>query len=401
MSFSIYLAMRRIRYNLRQYLFIMMQIVLGVALLYASLCVDMSLRDQAIAYSKSVADQVITISGTSTSDQELAITGDDFKGILGMDERLVNTLVYTIETGLYVEANGQEKRIQVLFVSDKFYEMLMHHPEIQSDGYYAGRDAYQHLNSGTVRVLLNDNSFNENTAELYGVPLMAFLPLADSEVSQMARNYLAQSYSGEDYSFANALFLPLTAYVQQGSSIIGVPYLYMSIDVENVRETDAAIQQIVTYLQSEHPGVVYQCVNDLQEILMRNVGMLRNASLIRVVAIGLLIIVTFGFLGLFMLIAKKRVRSFGIARMCGAQNRQIVFELFVEICTLTLCGAFIGITASGIAFPMLKTTLYTVHHNAMAILICFALTLCITVIVCIAATHVARKTTSINILAEQ
>lgn len=401
MSFSIHLALKRIRYNLRQYLFVMMQIALGVGLLYISLCVDMSLRNQMAAYSQSVADQVITISGTFVSGSELVITEDDFVAILQMDDQLVNALTYTIETGLYIEADGKQKRIQVLFVSDSFYEMLMHRPDIQSNGYYAGHEVYQHLSNDSVFVLNNNNVFSENTRELYGIPLTDFQPLIDIGISQMARNYLVQSYSGEDYSFANTLFLPLTAYEQNKPSKGGVPYLYMSIDTENINKTDAMIQRIVAYLQTEHPDYAYQCVNDLQEILMRTVGMMRNASLIRVVAICLLVIVTFGFLGLFMLIAKRRIRSFGIARMCGARNRQIVIELFLEICVLTLCGTFIGIMASSIAFMILQTTLYVIKHNVVALFICFAFALCITIVVSIAATHMTRRTTSINILAEQ
>ncbi len=402
MIWNMRLARERILYNKKQYIFIVLQVLLGIAILYSSICADISVNRQSETYTQTVANQLMTVTGYSDEIEReaLAISPEDFAYIQENIQPQGSKIVYTIETGMYVEQNDQKNRIQVLFVSEDFYDVIMDVRDLNPSEHYLGSEASNRLQEGHFEVdSYNEYAYQEQTGELFGVPLGDYRVLSAQQNGQTARSYQMNTFgNNNDLSFSNTIFLPIEEFSQYQSSIIGTAYLYVSTDNENTDQIQTFLNEIVQYLNQEHPSFRYRYTDDLQYLQDANTGVIRNVQLIRVVAGLLLVIVAFGFLGLFMLLAKKRQRSFAIAIMCGATIRQIIAELFIEVMTLMFAGTCLGIVIGGFALPLFSIPLYTVYNSVWAILICFGLTLCISAVVTLIISQSIKKLTPVNVL---
>ena len=402
MIWNMRLARERILYNKKQYIFIVLQVLLGIAILYSSICADISINRQSETYTQTVANQIMTVTGYSdeAGSEARAISPEEFAYIQENIQPQGSKAAYTIETGMYIEQNNQTNRIQVLFVSEDFYDVIMDAQDLNPSEHYLGSEVSNLLQEGHFEVQsYYEYAYQDQTGELFGVPLGDYIVLSTQQNGQTARSYrMNTSENDDDYSFSNTIFLPIEEFSQYQSFISGTAYLYISTDNENTDQIQTFLNEIVQYLNQEHPSVSYRYNDDLQYLQNANTGVIRNVQLIRVVAGLLLAIVAFGFLGLFMLLAKKRQRSFAIAIMCGATIRQIIAELFIEVITLMFAGTCLGIVIGGFALPLFSIPLYPVYNSVWAILICLGLTLCISAAVTFIISQSIKKLTPVNVL---
>lgn len=398
MKWSFSLAWKRIRYSIYQFAIVGMQVIIGMALLYISLSVQLSISQQGKRYAQTTAQQVTTISGISMSGDTLSILPEDYSAIVIKIQDSDVSSAYAIDTGIYIKKGDKDLRINVKFVTEKYYELLMNMNEVEAEGTYLGHKAREALTTDGIGITYGEFALDEKMNILFGVPLKDYKDLDTVDITNVARNYWVSSSLSDDYTFSNTIFLPIQKYEEFSKYIEGVSYLYL--DSKDQVESKPVLQSILRFLNDAHPDAVYDHRDDLLELSLGATGQNRTAQLIWVIAILLLVIILFGLLGLFLLLAQKRRRSYIIARLCGASTIDIFSEAFFEASILVFASSCLGIVIGSLFLPMFSTALYPVRNQANAVIICLLLAGLISILVCLGTIMGIRESNNSKLIVE-
>ena len=398
MKWSFSVAWKRIVYSIHQYAIIGIQVVIGMALLYMSLSVQFSVNQQGKKYEQTVAQQVTTISGISGSGDALSILPEDYSAILMKIQDSAVSVAYAVDTGIYIRDEDKNFRINVKFVTEKYYELLMNENVVEAKDAYWGRKAREVLTTDGIRIIYGEFAFDEKLNKLFGVPLKDYKDLVTDGITNVARNYWASFSLSDDYSFSNTIFLPIEKYDEFSKYIEGVSFLYL--DSKDQMKSKPVLQSVMHFLKDAHPNAVYNQRDDSLELSLGATGQNRTAQLVWAIGILLLVIILFGLLGLFILLSQKRKRSYIIARLCGASTIDICTEAFFEASMLIVASSCLGIVLGSLFLPLFSTALYPVHNQANAVIICLLIAGLISVLVCLGTIIGIRESSKSRLIVE-
>lgn len=396
MKYALYRAMRNTLHNIRQYIFVLFQIIVGIALLFISLSIEGSFGQEIEFYKSTLAQNLVTVSGYSDS-KGLDITPKDFRYISDHLKPLSTQLAYSIDFAIYIRAGIEEKRVPVYFVSDDYYLLLMNWDNSQSNAFYAGDWIVEALQESGVDSLNNPAIFNVQKKLLFDYPLLSYAQLDKNIVmKQTARSVLIEGVSDESSSFQNSIFLPLNQYFAYEQEVFGTSYLFVPIDTNNLENTDSFCIDILKYLKSQHPKNDYQYTKDFSFLLDRTNSLTQSTELFNIISSIILVIVLFSLTGLLMLIIHRRRYAIATSMMCGASDYQISFELMAEVFFVVLTGTLFGILVGFLLLPSLHVEGFEIHYTYIAIFSCLGIGTAITVIGSLFMMIRARKITPLE-----
>lgn len=136
MMWSLKLVIQRLLLSQRRNLLLVFQIFLGASILFSCLSIEDSCTQKTMEYGEGLPSQAITIfANTMTETEPLDI--DDYaylkESLLPYDY----TPAYSVSAAIYVQTNGAEQRIPVLFVSDELQHILVNVQATEEDSWSA------------------------------------------------------------------------------------------------------------------------------------------------------------------------------------------------------------------------------------------------------------------------
>lgn len=397
MSWLLKLVLQRLFLNKKRNILLIIQIFLGAAILFACLSVEECCHKQSAIYGEGISSQIITINANRTTEDE-KLELEDYEYIKDSLLPEEYTAVYSINTSIYMEYNGTELYVPVLFVSDDYMKTIVGLEEQDTNGYYLGEKISKIIYSDQFAVTYGMNVYDSSKRKLYDWPVEKFNVLHVKSTAQMAQNAYISTYTGFDMSFSNSIFIPLHVYNQYKENIRGEPGLYIIPRRYNDPSVDEVCNKICKELTLRHPSIWFTYSNDLEEVRKYQTDLLRNSALFKTVSIIMIIILFLELIGQFMLIAFRRQRSFAIARMCGAEAERLIWELFIEIALQSSVGALIGIAVAAFVIPTFSTRLYRVGGTMGAATVVFGLFLFISAVTVIFCIPTIVRSTPISIL---
>lgn len=397
MKWSLKLVLRRLLLNKKRNILLVIQIFLGAAVLFSCLSIEESCRRKSAEYSEGISSQVITINANRSPEEEDLDTGD-YEYI--RDNLLPEdyTAVFSFNSGIYIEYNGTEWRVPVVFASEGYMTAIAGVADLDPEGYYLGGKLTEAFYSNECRVTYGEGVYDRAAGELFGRPVRDYAVPDVASTAQMAQDAYMNADTEDDLTFANSIILPLALHDRYKDSLGGIAGLYIIPEQENDPSVDEVCGRICSELAERHPAVWFTYSNDLADLLKFQTDLLRNAALFKTVSAVMIIILFFELIGQFMLIAFRRQRSFAIARMCGAEAGKLVLELFLEIGLLASLGALAGIGAAALVVPSFSSSLYSVQGTGGAAAVVYGLFLGITAVTVLCCVPTIVRSTPVNIL---
>ena len=354
MQYLLLKAWKRFRANIRKYIFLIVQISVGVCMVALSLNITYTFREQFAAFQQSIDNLYINIqAGEFYGNSPDVLSIDDYKEIQKEFEAEKDSISYYKNCDLYDAVH--DYWVPILFVDDNFYPLLMKAADHKENNVYIGNKAQQYLNEFMSLQEKGTHDFvnvKENT--VFGIPVSSFIPLEklDYHSKALLEDGFISGVFGE-VDFNDYIIFPLSIY--ENLAVPPSSRNSLAITVGQNDQTNILTRSILNYLEQQHKGEEYTLTNYYamaEENLNRDVHI---AELLNVLSAFILTIVVFGFLGLLFILINQRNKEFAIALMCGATQGQLMLEIFMEILLAVLMGVCIGNLASVLFLPFLGT----------------------------------------------
>lgn len=381
MSYVLYVAFARVRKNLRQYLLVALQIAFGTAILYSALSMQNTASRECNELRNSMESGFISLVGVPKPDT-VPISADDYYAILA--EMPPSNIVVSYERWFYIYATIAEKQLQipVFVVSDNYFKSLLGMKNLEPNTAYIGSELASNLAFGDFFINSMDLGI-ETKNMILGIPFEDYVLMDNNDFSQTAQtafyNDTAIKTGGmTELSFDNAVIIPMSL-CKYNVGISGT--LYISVDKTSPDATEIYCKSVMDYLTMRHSNTVYQYTNPYQQLESVYKSKADTAVLLAVISFVLFSIITFGFIGLLLIVINKRKPALAICRMCGARIKHLYSELFLEVSIIVFSGAIIGIVFAIMLLPLQNSFLFVAQNSFLAMLQCTLglLAVCITV----------------------
>lgn len=392
MRYLLYKAWKRFRANLRSYLFLIIQISVGVCMIAVSLNISFSFEEQFSAFRQSVNNRYISIQpGDVYGNSSDTLSVRDYREIQTEFEAEKDLLSYYKDYSL--SNSDGSYGVPVLFVDENFYTLLMKAANHREGGVYLGSRARQYLSD----FMATPSDFMDTKNQtVFGVPISSFVPLEklDYQSKALLEDGFLSGVFGET-DFEDYIIFPLSVY----EGLAAQPDCRSSLAVATGQnQAEQLARDVLVFLEQRHEGEEYQVYNYgtmAEDHLNRN----RNiAGLLNALSAFVLIIVVFGFLGLLFILVSRRNREFAVALMCGASKRQILLEVFFEV----LIGVLIGVCAGNLAgipfLPLLGNAASPASYHMKTLLYTLLGGIAVSALVCLPPLRKMRRISPISIL---
>ncbi len=363
MRYSFEKAWKRFCANIRKYLFLMLQILVGVCMVALSLNINLSFQKESAAFARDVNNLYVNISaGTLYDNAPDTLSADDYTAMQEHFSAQKDAFAYYKKYDLFDSAN--ETYIPVLFVDDNFYPLIMKAETVPEGRAYIGSSARQYLDDFALSQGKEPHDFwDAANSTVFGIPLSSLQPMENLRYHSKAllEDGFMSGVSGE-VGFEDYLILPLFVY----EGLASPPPAFVSrLAVSLPSNGDTALpKDVLHFLEQLHADKeVYDVANFYSmaiDNLNRNVHI---AALLNFIAAFVLIIVVFGLIGLLFILVSQRNREFAIALMCGARHGQLAREVFLEIFCVVTLGVLAGNLACALFLPALSHgTIVPAYH---------------------------------------
>ena len=391
MNYLLKKSFQRFWKNRKKYAFIILQLTAGTCMMALAFHIRFSFQEQFRTFQKEIDSQYINIMANDKGGETEPLTFSDYTYIREHLNPDGNGMAY------YKECLLSDMQINVLFVDEAFYSIVMSAQGYEAGAAYIGENARQKLNS--VLGSKNEFSYYDKSVEtLFGVPISSLTPLNTITYSSKALLTDAQFAVVEgSCTFEDYLIFPITVYEESGIGCRGWNNLVLSLTGANMESLQKQIHSVTAYLTTQYEDesfVVNNFYTYTEQQLNRNVHL---AELLNFISIFILVIVVFGFTGLLLILLNKRRREFSIIRMCGATSRQITWEVFFEILYVVIFGVLLGNLLSLPFLPLFDNMTGMAFHIE-TLLLCLAGGLFISVFVCMIALHKVRRLSPVVVL---
>lgn len=397
MRYLLIKAGKRFRANIRKYIFLIVQISVGVCMVAVSLNIIYTFQERFAAFRQSIDNLYINIQAGEFYDTSPdALSVDDYQEIQKKFEAEKESISYYKECDLYDAAN--DYWVPVLFVDDNFYPLLMKAENHQKGSVYIGNRVRRYLSE----FMSLQNGVNQDYADaeqdtLFGVPAASFISLEklDYHSKALLEDGFMSGVAGE-VDFNDYIIFPLSIYENLTAPPIGRNSLAISADQND--QANKLTKNILNYLEEQNKGEEYTVTNYYamaKDNLNRDVHI---AELLNVISAFILTIVVFGFLGLLFILIHQRNKEFAIALMCGATQGQIIFEMFIEVLLVVLMGVCIGNLASMLFLPFLGTQVASTTYHLKTFLFTLLGGIGVSALVCLLSLYRIKYISPIRIL---
>lgn len=376
MLYSIKMVVRRIRTSGVSYLILSIQFAVGITFIsYATNHLFSADKMMWIVEKKVQPDDIRIEPELKDSYSGIAqcpVTFDEYGQIRQMIEGQTELNVYREElsaTGkgnfyyLFTDANDQDLDGESVYVPRQIFDRIRHGEIVEFSDFLTVKDG---------------NIVDLNTGNTYFVQKM----------TKELENKAAVVNSLGTIMYSDCMVIPAN-----DLSDTVLDYYQITIRAGGIKDWQKKMNRILTMLESSH-GDSYQYMQqnprkeqksyfDYMTVMPRYLGKL---------AVVMLFVLIFGFAGILHLHVKRREKEHSVCYAMGAGSDRICLELLLEIFSVCLSGMILG---NLLCFIVMKVkvfdSLFPVLYYVKTVLLTFAVTCGITLIVTIASVIKIRK----------
>ncbi|MFC6345908.1 FtsX-like permease family protein [Vagococcus carniphilus] len=138
-------------------------------------------------------------------------------------------------------------------------------------------------------------------------------------------------------------------------------------------------EKIVNYLNKEHPEHSYFFSNNLNQFQLQM--SIPKEYMLFFVVLSLLLLVMFliSFKEIMKIIINRRVKEIALANAVGASHKQLLIELFFEAYSICFVGTLMGLMIGVLISKKMTSTIFvnTIHISVMLLMLLLTLLICI------------------------
>lgn len=386
MLYLVLKAGKRVGKNIRRYLFLMFQILLGTCMIAVSLNILTSFEKQFQAFKKEINVRYVDIEKDMLDDTEQSITRADYSYIRGHYNH--ENVFYAIRYDVFSVQNGKYL-CTLLFAEADYYRSVMGFANYQENKVYAGEQAAIAVAGEEFHVgqdKITEKYFNKKEKQLFGKAISSFTLFQEGEsgpsilLSDLFSSMLLHTGSAQDY-----ILFPLSAYPASDAALKGKAMISLTLENANSTLLFEQSEQIVEYLGRVHEGTGFAIQNFVtltEELLSRNTAIAQG---IMALSAFVFFIVFFGLVGLLFVTINKRSREFAVLLMCGATTKQVFIEIYLEILAIVMSAVLLGNLISVPLLPMFNQSVINTTYHVSTFLLLVLGGLCVSTCVCVIA----------------
>ena len=267
------------------------------------------------------------------------ITPEDIRDYPSIEEKL---LYFPYRYNITVDSDGNEYRYQWCFLSEMVFEQLFG-MEREAGAVYIGKGAYDTLNRIKERVAVQDEHdfflyyrFEGDVVYLENEPVvnLSQVKLLDEEQTAISLNCPGIIFGpGAQINLSDCLVMPLEMmedmdFKTNAMVYRGVVAIYRG---ERTDENISELMGFIRFLSERHPELQYDISDHILELERSASDLMIPYRRLLLASISMLLVIMTGMVGIFILILHRRKKEQAVSLAYGATNRQIFFEVFMEV----------------------------------------------------------------------
>lgn len=330
MGYVFYRAINRIKKQRKRYLWLAVQIVIGVGMLSTSLNLTFSFHRQIRAYQEMISRPFVDLR------VENAILKPE-----ELDPLRETGAVLFYQYGAF---EGCTENYSQLFVDEPFYTQIMGMDDPPLGKVLAGKKAAALLNGDVPFVPLDSLQY---------------------EAKALLSDTVYTPDSIVPVSFEDYVIYPLDA----ASLPPGSLHIAFLLNGDG-QAISAKLDEIQARLAVSHPEGNYTISNYARQIegaLSRNTV---SAQMIQMLSAFIILIVFFGLTGLLLVLVNSRQRELAVSLMCGASYRQLMAEVFLEVFLVVAAGTVVGNLLCIPFLPMFNGLAVKTGYSLVTLVVC-------------------------------
>lgn len=348
-------ALRRLKWNIKIYVFIVLELVIGFTIIANQMNVTYAVEERLEAFKTQYTESGISVNAYSKDlfgKRELPVTKKDYDYIVQEYGQILN--VSYISYGSVYTSNMET--ITVCGMSETALQKMF---QTEADTAYIGAEAKRLL--GAADIVLGESAVTicGDEIEANGTEYL----LLDIPNEKNKENLLSFSaMASADIPLSKCIIIPLS--LQEILEEYDVLY-NCSLELIGKEGTDSgqlqeAGNEIVKYLLQQHEDNTYETENKIAEYEKGSNDLSETVRLLSWVAKFSLFLVVVGMVGVLFILLEKRKKDFIISFWVGAEKWKLVVELLLEMLFLCVTAGGISLMLSYFMAPTLSNARYTV-----------------------------------------
>lgn len=378
--FIIERCLRRFQRAWRYYIWIILELAAGAAIMVCQDSVSIAAAERLKAYERQFMENTVSVMNYSGEEwrwdmSELPVPYEAYSSFL--EELPEDTELYCMQQGkIYLGIQD----IDLIGMSDNMFRYLIGFD--MEDTVWIGREALKQIEDADAYAAA-DCSVDNNTICLYG----SNFPYRVLEGEVKNSSIIGFSANPDaDILTEKSIFVPLELVTQIQEA--GKPFYNSTLTVGGADYRERA-EQIAESLEAQSRAFHY-AVEDRRQVYQKNSkDFTDDIQTVGWIGRFALILTAVGIVGIMLIHLDERKKDFAISMVVGATRRRLAAETAFEIVVLCLLGGIAALGISAIAVPMQSTSQYMVKlekHSVgllavtipgMAALICAILSSCV------------------------
>lgn len=383
-------ALHKIFFHSRKYILIVCQLMIGSCMIALSLNISFTFQQQLTELNQSVNNRYINISEDtfiSTNSDVLSLL--DFIYIRDNIVTGDQTVSYYKEFTLHETHSGI---VTILFVDDHFYQNIMKAQNFNKQFVYIGDQAKSCLNNAQT-----NDFFNKEANTLFDAPISTFHSM--NELECQSKSLLSDIYYADfigERNFDNYIIFSIDMLDERyNDTDISRNTILLSIDDGD--DVELQFQNIISYIHKTNQTDLVE-INNYYRLIVDELNKNSNiATILNIISVFILCIVFLGYIGLLTIMINRRNKEFAVSLMCGAQRKQILIQIFIEVSIIVLFSVLLGNILSIPLLPIFSITGVNTTYHALTLFISITVGILISFIINIPVQLKVAKITPISL----
>ncbi len=362
MFYLIRRAFGRLWWNRKIYIFILLELVIGLTIIACQKNVSEAIEARLVEYERQFEKSGISIqcflSESDALSGGLAITWEDFEFLSKQYGDEVE-LSYVSYGSAY---NLDMKTITILGMSDLAFERMF---GVEGKKPYIGSTAKTYVEKGIVG-MDDELSIDVNGIQIKGT----FYPFQEFNREQNKVGIIDfSSIAMYDKLAETCIVVPLSMQeILEEKEVLWNCTLELSQagNTEGTRIREIG-EEMIVLLSERHTNYTYEQVNKIKDYEENSADLSDSLMLLSWISGFSLFIVSVGIMGVLFILLDKRRKDMLISYWVGAEEWKLVVELFLELSFLCLLGGVVSLGIAATMVTMLQTSQYVVTMTSEAV----------------------------------
>ncbi|MDF2686422.1 MAG: hypothetical protein K0S55_1604 [Clostridia bacterium] len=405
MNYILKKALLHIKYNKKNYIIFFIQTVIGMIILSLVLTVLLSMLDS-INRIKAITDDDIVLIGSSIIERKDgdSFTEENYNYILNnYGDKIYLPILYKTFVNMFCD--NEFLLFDIIFIDDVFMKLFI---SDKVEGFGEGETAY--IGSELYEKLIENitlfdknviSKINQNEIILGNGKVLSVKPMSDIVKNDKDKELYFNTghYVNIDeskFDLKKAVILPIEAY--ESENFFSDKNIILKFKNGTNSKNDV-INEITEYLKNFNKNYNYTAVLPEENYYSLLEQELMLFIILLVIGIFVLLIISFGLIGILLIFTNRRTGEVAVVVACGAFRKKIYAEFLLSTFCIIGSGGILGsITGCIIALTCISYQQFNMNFQPFAIIICVLLSLLITIIGSILPIMRVRKLKPMEIL---